>query len=53
MGDAQVGDGAPQSIHFVFGIEDFWIAKSWDLASSTEMSAAIIGTSNENSVIWG
>lgn len=42
MGDAHVGEGAEQSMHFAFGREDFWIERSWALASSTGMSAAIL-----------
>jgi len=41
MGDAQVGEGALQSMHFWFCREDFWIVISWDFASSTGMSAAM------------
>lgn len=41
MGDAQVGEGLPHSMHFWFAGDDFWIARSWDLASSTGISAAI------------
>jgi hypothetical protein len=42
MGDAHVGEGAPQSMHFWFWRVDFWRTRSWDFASSTEMSAAIV-----------
>ena len=36
-----MGDGALHSMHFWFAGEVFWIVKSWALASSTGMSAAI------------
>ena len=42
IGDAHVGEGAAQSTHFAFWREDFWIERSWALASSTGMSAAIL-----------
>jgi hypothetical protein len=42
MGDAHVGEGAPQSMHFWFCRVDFWRTKSWAFASSTEISAAIV-----------
>jgi len=41
MGEAQVGDGAPQSMHFWFAGADFWILVSCAFASSTGMSAAM------------
>ena len=42
MGDAHVGEGAAQSMHLMFWGEYFWIERSWVLASSTGMSAAIV-----------